>query len=63
MLDLTSRLDPVLSVARKSAHEVDSAATFPADAVAALRESGLLGVTLPEEVGGLAVGRPSWSKS
>ncbi len=56
MLDLTSRLDPVLSVARKSAHEVDSAATFPADAVAALRESGLLGVTLPEEVGGLGGG-------
>lgn len=56
MMELSGRLDPVLAVARGSAHRVDSAATFPAEAVAALRESGLLGLTLPEEVGGLGGG-------
>jgi len=55
-MDLSSRLDPVLSVTHESAHRVDAAATFPAEAVAALRESGLLGLTLPEEVGGLGAG-------
>ncbi len=55
-MDLRSRLDPVLSVARESARQVDTAATFPADAVSALRESGLLGLTLPEEIGGLGGG-------
>jgi alkylation response protein AidB-like acyl-CoA dehydrogenase len=32
---------------------VDATGTFPAETVAALRESGLLGLTLPTEVGGL----------
>ncbi|MDQ3158171.1 MAG: acyl-CoA/acyl-ACP dehydrogenase [Actinomycetota bacterium] len=55
-MELSSRLDPVLSVTRESAQRVDSAATFPAEAVTALRQSGLLGLTLPEEVGGLGGG-------
>jgi len=55
-VNLTERLDPVLAVARDSAQESDAAASFPAGAVAALRESGLLGLTLPAEVGGLGAG-------
>jgi alkylation response protein AidB-like acyl-CoA dehydrogenase len=57
-MDLKSRLDPVLAVARDTARQVDADGIFPADAVAALRESGLLGLTLPEEVGGLGGGPP-----
>ncbi|MDQ3152457.1 MAG: acyl-CoA/acyl-ACP dehydrogenase [Actinomycetota bacterium] len=55
-MDLSAQLDPVLAVARASAHEVDATARFPEEAVAALRESGLLGLTLPTEVGGLGGG-------
>ncbi|MGI8901195.1 MAG: Rv1679 family acyl-CoA dehydrogenase [Nocardioides sp.] len=55
-MDLKSRLDPVLSTARESARQVDAEAAFPRDAVAALRDSGLLGLTLPEEIGGLGGG-------
>jgi len=55
-MDVTARLEPVLDAARRSAHEVDTEAEFPADAVLALRESGLLGLTLPTEVGGLGGG-------
>jgi len=55
-MDLTARLAPVLTAAQAGAHDVDSLAHFPGDAVKALRESGLLGLTLPEEVGGLGAG-------
>jgi len=55
-MDLSSRLSPVLSVAQESARDVDASATFPTDAIAALRESGLLGLTLPADVGGLGGG-------
>ncbi|HEU0087391.1 MAG TPA: acyl-CoA dehydrogenase family protein [Pseudonocardiaceae bacterium] len=55
-MELSAQLDPVLAVARESAHEVDAAASFPTEAVAALRESGLLGLTLSPEVGGLGAG-------
>ena len=55
-MNLSAQVDPVLAVARASAHEVDATARFPAEAVAALRESGLLGLTLPTEVGGLGGG-------
>lgn len=57
-MDLTGRIDPVLAVARESAREVDSSARYPSEAVDALRASGLLGLTLPEEVGGLGGGPP-----
>lgn len=53
---LSDRVDPVLAVARDSARQVDAEAAFPAAAVSALRESGLLGLTLPTEVGGLGAG-------
>jgi alkylation response protein AidB-like acyl-CoA dehydrogenase len=55
-MDLQSRLEPVLAVAREHAGDVDRDARFPVEAIAALRESGLMGLTLPTEVGGLGGG-------
>lgn len=55
-MDLSTRLDPVLAVAREHAREVDAEGRFPEEAVGALRQSGLLGLTLPAEVGGLGGG-------
>jgi len=55
-MDLTERLTHVTAVAEKFAYEVDSDGRFPEESVAALRESGLLGLTLPSEVGGLGCG-------
>jgi len=55
-MDLQDRLDPLLAIAREHAHDVDERGRFPEEAVAALRESGLLGLTLPEEHGGLGGG-------
>jgi alkylation response protein AidB-like acyl-CoA dehydrogenase len=57
-VDVGSRLDPVLAVASETARDVDAHGQFPAKAIDALRTSGLLGLTLPEEVGGLGGGRP-----
>ncbi len=53
MIDVTERLEPVLDAARTNAREVDAVGRFPEEAVAALRTSGLLGLTLPTDVGGL----------
>ncbi|PXY22769.1 Rv1679 family acyl-CoA dehydrogenase [Prauserella muralis] len=55
-MELAERLDPVLTVAAKAASEVDSEGRFPDEAVSALRDSGLLGLTLPAEAGGLGGG-------
>ncbi len=55
-MNLNARLDPVLAVAGGHARDVDADARFPEEAVAALRESGLLGLTLPVEAGGLGGG-------
>lgn len=55
-MDVSGKLAPVLEIAAKKAREVDVEGRFPAEAVAALRESGLLGLTLPAEVGGLGGG-------
>ncbi len=55
-MDLESRLQPVLNTAKETAGKVDSEAAYPVATVAALRDSGLLGLTLPEEVGGLGGG-------
>lgn len=55
-MDLDTRLDPVLKIARDAAVEVDAAATFPDASVDALRASGLFGLTLPVESGGLGAG-------
>ena len=48
-MDLSSRIDPVLSIARETAREVDTTPRYPSESVEALRASGLLGLTLPEE--------------
>ncbi len=55
-MDLTQRLEPVLSIARDNAAEVDAEGRFPSESVEALRRSGLLGITMPVEVGGLGGG-------
>lgn len=55
-MDLTARLDPVLATAARHAADVDADARFPEEAVTALRESGLLGLTLSPDVGGLGGG-------
>jgi alkylation response protein AidB-like acyl-CoA dehydrogenase len=55
-MTLSDRLNPVLDVAGSHAREVDATGTFPQAAVDALRGSGLLGLTLPSEAGGLGGG-------
>jgi alkylation response protein AidB-like acyl-CoA dehydrogenase len=55
-MDLVTRLDPVLATAAEHAPDVDADARFPDEAVTALRESGLLGLTLSPDVGGLGGG-------
>jgi alkylation response protein AidB-like acyl-CoA dehydrogenase len=50
------RLDSVLEVARRHAAEVDAEARFPAETVAELRRTGLLGLTVPVGDGGLGGG-------
>ncbi|MEV0948236.1 acyl-CoA dehydrogenase family protein [Rhodococcus sp. NPDC049939] len=49
-------LGQVTAIARQNAERVDIEGVFPAEAVEALRGSGLLGLVLPEEVGGLGCG-------
>ncbi|CRK57750.1 Acyl-CoA dehydrogenase, short-chain specific [Alloactinosynnema sp. L-07] len=55
-MDLNAHLEPVLAAAARSAREVDADARFPDVAVKALRESGLLGLTLPSSAGGMGGG-------
>lgn len=55
-MDLTPRLAPVLDAARAEAKQVDADGVFPAACVAALGDSGLLGLTAPAEAGGLGGG-------
>lgn len=55
-VDVISRLDAVLAVAAEDADATDRKGEFPARTVTALRESGLLGLTMPREVGGLGAG-------
>ncbi len=52
----TDALQQVVEVAAEHAARVDTDGVFPAEAVGALRRSGLLGLTLPEQVGGLGAG-------
>ncbi len=54
-MDLRTRLDPVLTVAGEHAYDVDAHARFPEETVAALRESGLLGLTVSPRWGDWAV--------
>ncbi|NDL58162.1 Rv1679 family acyl-CoA dehydrogenase [Phytoactinopolyspora mesophila] len=53
---LEAALVPVLAAARAAAVDVDAEGRFPQEAVAALRESGLLGLTLPTDAGGMGRG-------
>ena len=46
----------VAAVAKQSAADVDSKARFPKESVAALKEKGLLGLTVPAEFGGRGKG-------
>lgn len=55
-MNVRDRLEPVLAEARQSARDVDAQAAFPTESVTALRQSGLLGLTLPDEVGGMGAG-------
>jgi alkylation response protein AidB-like acyl-CoA dehydrogenase len=55
-MSLTEALEQVTTVAAASADQVDADGAFPVAAVEALRGSGLLGLILPEEVGGLGAG-------
>jgi alkylation response protein AidB-like acyl-CoA dehydrogenase len=60
-MTIDDRLAPVLEVAASHASDVDDRGRYPEEAVAALRSSGLLGLTLPEEVGGLGAGPEDFS--
>ena len=53
---LDEAVQRVVAVAAKNAERVDTDGVYPVDAVAALRESGLLGLVLPREVGGMGAG-------
>lgn len=55
-MDVTAHLAPVLEIAATHARDVDAEGRYPAEAVQALRESGLLGLTVPTEAGGLGGG-------
>lgn len=55
-MDVISRLDEVLPLAAADADATDREGQFPQRAMTALGESGLLGLTLPREVGGLGAG-------
>ncbi|MDY6869303.1 MAG: acyl-CoA dehydrogenase family protein [Actinomycetota bacterium] len=56
----TEALNQVAAVAAANADQVDAEGSFPSAAVDALRGSGLLGLVLPEEVGGLGAGPPQF---
>jgi len=56
VVEIDDLLEPVLKVARDSAAHTDHTGEFPGAAVDALRASGLLGLTLPQDVGGLGRG-------
>jgi alkylation response protein AidB-like acyl-CoA dehydrogenase len=55
-MDLSATVEPVLNAAAQQAREVDATGSFPQAAVDAMRGSGLLGLTLPVESGGLGGG-------
>ena len=46
----------VTTVAAAHAQQVDTDGTYPVDSVAALRSSGLLGLVISEDVGGMGAG-------
>ncbi|MGH7750891.1 MAG: acyl-CoA dehydrogenase family protein, partial [Candidatus Dormibacteria bacterium] len=50
---LEERLAPVIAIAAANAASVDTEGRFPGEAVEALRQSGLMGLTLSSAGGGL----------
>jgi alkylation response protein AidB-like acyl-CoA dehydrogenase len=56
MPSIEGRLRSVLEIAELNAVSVDADARFPQETLAALTKGGLMGLTLPEEVGGLGAG-------
>jgi len=52
MIDLEARLDAALPTVREHASAVDADAAFPEASIEALTRHGLMGLTLPESVGG-----------
>jgi alkylation response protein AidB-like acyl-CoA dehydrogenase len=59
MSSIEDRIAPVVETAAANAAAVDHDAAFPEQTVKALADAGLLGNTLPAEVGGLGLGPPS----
>lgn len=55
-MDISNTLKKVVDVARLNATRVDEEGVFPAESVAALRESGLLGLVMPVDLGGMGAG-------
>lgn len=53
MVSASSLLTAIMPVVREHAAAHDESATFPVEALAAMREHGLLGLTVPVEYGGL----------
>jgi alkylation response protein AidB-like acyl-CoA dehydrogenase len=61
-MSATEALEQVTAVAAANAADVDADGAFPLAAVDALRGSGLLGLILPEEVGGFGAGPPEFTE-
>ena len=52
-MSFEEQVAPALEPAAKHAAEVDREGRFPEEAIGALRDAGMLGLTLPTTVGGL----------
>ncbi len=61
-MHLDDRTAPVIEIAARHAGEVDEQGRYPEEAVTALRASGLMGLTLPTEVGGLGAGPEDFAR-
>ena len=62
-MSFDDRIQPVLEVAAEHAASVDRDGRFPDETIGALRDSTLLGLTLPESVGGLGASPRTSSRS
>lgn len=58
--DLDKRIDQLLEVAAAHAAAVDRQARFPEETVDALAATGLLGLTIPQDAGGIGGGPPEF---
>ncbi|MCJ0873856.1 acyl-CoA dehydrogenase family protein [Streptomyces sp. AP-93] len=62
-MNLDTLLHPVLATAAEHAPAVDADGRFPTEAVSALIGSGLMGLTLPEQEGGLGGGPQEFARA